>query len=87
MCKQAFAQQQLCFVWEMHDKLNLVYYFPHLQATLSRMVIQYITDAWIKQLYIYITLFCPGRVLMVDIFITFRVQHYFRVQILAFSGQ
>ena len=38
-------------------------------------------------IYIYIPLFCPGRVLMVDIFIIFRVQHYFRVQILAFSGQ
>ena len=37
--------------------------------------------------YIIIPLFCPGRVLMVDIFIIFRVQHYFRVQILAFSGQ
>ena len=34
-------------------------------------------------IYIYI----PGRVLMVDLFIIFRVQHYFRVQILAFSGQ
>ena len=36
---------------------------------------------------INIPLFCPGRVLMVDIFIIFRAQHYFRVQILAFSGQ
>ena len=41
----------------------------------------------ILYIYIYIALFCPGRVLMVDIFIIFRVQHYFRVQILAFSGQ
>ena len=40
-----------------------------------------------SNIYIYIPLFCPGRVLMVDIFIIFRVQHYFRVQILAFSGQ
>ena len=38
-------------------------------------------------IYIYIPLFCPGRVLMVDISIIFRVQHYFRVQILDFSGQ
>ena len=40
-----------------------------------------------EYIYIYIPLFCPGRALMVDIFIIFRVQHYFRVQILAFSGQ
>ena len=38
-------------------------------------------------IYIYIPLFCRGRVLMVDIFIIFRVHHYFRVQILAFLGQ
>ena len=31
----------------------------------------------VTQNYIYIPLFCPYRVLMVDIFIIFRVQHFF----------
>ena len=37
-------------------------------------------------IYIYTPLFYPYRVLMVDIFIIFRVQHFFRVQITTFSG-
>ena len=53
----------------------------------ERFVMLYIYDVIYIYIYIYIPLFCPGRVLMVDIFIIFRVQHYFRVQILAFSGQ
>ena len=52
----------------------------------NNLVVQKIQSKLRKYIYIYIQLFCLFRVLMVDIFIIFRVQHLFRVQITTFGG-